>query len=336
VYCHIRVKGYLDASWQPWFAPLQIRYEPAGTTVLSGALPDQPALYGVLLKIDRLGLTLLALESDDAPYKEKAMQTVTSHDGTTIAFDKTGKGPAVILVGAALQYRAFDQGLAQLADLLAPHFSVFHYDRRGRGDSTNTPPYAVEREIEDIEALIDEAGGSAFVYGISSGAALAIEAAIALGGKVKKLAIYEVPYNDDESARQAWKEYTRQLGELLAADRHGDAVALFMRYVGATADQVEGIRQAPVWPLFEAVAPTLAYDHIAILGDDAAVPTERAARVAVPTLIMDGGVSYPFMHVTALALANAIPDAQHRTLEGQTHEVDPAALAPILVEFFNG
>ena len=163
-----------------------------------------------------------------------------------------------------------------------------------------------------------------------------MEATIKLGDKVKKLAMYEAPYNDDETARQAWKDYTHELGELLAADRRGDAVALFMRYVGATADQVEGIRQAPVWPLLEAVAPTLAYDHIAILGEDAAVPTERAARVTVPALIMDGGASYPFMHVTALALANAIPHAQHRTLEGQTHEVDPAALAPVLVEFFNG
>jgi pimeloyl-ACP methyl ester carboxylesterase len=262
------------------------------------------------------------------------MRTVTSKDGTTIAFDQSGEGPAIILVDAALQYRVFDQGMAQLADLLSQHFSVFHYDRRGRGDSTDMQPYTVEREIEDIEALIDEAGGQAFVFGISSGAALAMEAAIALGGKIKKLAMYEPPYNDDEAAQQAWKEYTKQLGELLAADRRGDAVGLFMMLVGATADQVEGIRHAPVWPMFEAVAPTLAYDHIAVLGEDASVPTERAARVAVPALIMDGGASYPFMHVTATALANVIPHAQHRTLEGQTHEVAAEAIAPVLVEFF--
>jgi pimeloyl-ACP methyl ester carboxylesterase len=263
------------------------------------------------------------------------MRTVTSKDGTTIAFDQSGKGPALILVAGALQYRAFDQGMAQLADLLAQHFTVFHYDRRGRGDSTDTQPYALEREIEDIEALINEAGGEAFVYGISSGAALAMEAAIKLGDKVKKLAMYEAPYNDDEAARQAWREYTKQLGELLAAGRRGDAVGLFMRLVGATADQVDEIRQTPMWPLWEAVAPTLAYDHIAALGEDASVPTERAARVAVPTLIMDGGESYPFMHTTAMALANAIPHAQHRTLEGQTHEVAAEALAPVLIEFFS-
>jgi len=262
------------------------------------------------------------------------MRTVTSKDGTTIAFDQSGQGPAVILVDGALQYRAFDQGMAELADLLAQHFSVFHYDRRGRGDSTDTQPYALEREIEDIEAIIDEAGGPAFVYGISSGAALAMEAAIQLGDKVRKLAMYEAPYNDDEVARQAWREYTKQLGELLEAGRGGDAVGLFMMLVGATADQVEGIRQDPMWPMWEAVAPTLAYDHIAALGEDASVPAERAASVSVLTLVMDGSQSYPFMHVTAKALANAIPNAQHRTLEGQTHEVAAEALAPVLIEFF--
>jgi pimeloyl-ACP methyl ester carboxylesterase len=262
------------------------------------------------------------------------MKTVTSKDGTKIAFDQSGQGPVVILVDGALQYRAFDQGMAQLADLLAQHFTVVHYDRRGRGDSTDVQPYALEREIEDIEALINEAGGSAFVYGISSGAALAMEAAIRLGDKVKKLAMYEAPYNDDETARQAWREYTQQLGELLAAGRRGDAVGLFMILVGATADQVEGMRQHPMWPMWEAVAPTLAYDHTAALGEDASLPTERAASVTVPTLVMDGSESYPFMHVTAVALANAIPQAQHRTLEGQTHEVSSEALAPVLVEFF--
>lgn len=263
------------------------------------------------------------------------MSTVTSKDGTIIAFDRSGQGPAIILVDGALTYRAFDQGMPQLADLLAQRFTVFNYDRRGRGDSTDTQPYALEREIEDIEALINEAGGSAFLYGISSGAALAIEAAIKLGDKVKKLALYEAPYNDGETARQAWRQYTKQLGELLSAGRRSDAVGLFMMLVGTTADQVEEMHQHPMWPMWEAVAPTLAYDHIAALGEDASVPTDRAASVAVPTLVMDGRESYPFMHDTAKALANAIPHAQHRTLEGQTHEVAAEALAPVLIEFFN-
>jgi len=262
------------------------------------------------------------------------MRTVTSKDGTTIAFDQSGQGPAIILVDGALQYRAFDQGMAPLADLLAQHFTVFHYDRRGRGDSTDTQPFAVAREIEDIEALIDEARGSAFVFGISSGAALAFEAALALGSKVKKLAMYEAPYNDDVNARKAWKEYRRQLKELVAAGCGGDAVGLFMMLLGMPADQLERMRQDPMWPLWETVGLTLAYDAAA-LGEDGSIPTRKAASLVAPTLVMDGGTGeWSFMHNTAVALAKAIPHAQHRTLEGQTHEVAPEALAPVLIEFF--
>jgi pimeloyl-ACP methyl ester carboxylesterase len=262
------------------------------------------------------------------------MKTITSKDGTTIAYDQSGNGPVVILVDGALQYRAFDQGMAQLADLLSPHFTVIHYDRRGRGDSTDTQPYALEREIEDIEAIIDEVGGSASLYGISSGAALAMHAAVKLGDKVKKLAMYEAPYNDDEAAQPVWRDYTKKLADLLAADRKGDAVGHFMMLVGASPEDVEGIRQTPMWPLWESIAPTLAYDHIAALGEDGKVPVKDAARVSIPTLVMDGGASFPFMHTTAIALANAMPNAQHRTLEGQTHEVESGALAPVLIEFF--
>ncbi|HEX6551769.1 MAG TPA: alpha/beta hydrolase [Ktedonobacteraceae bacterium] len=261
------------------------------------------------------------------------MKTVQSADGTTIAFDQLGKGPALILVGGALEQRAMDSETAQLAPLLAEYFTVFHYDRRGRGESTDTPPYAVEREIEDIDALITEAGESACVFGISSGAALAMEAAIRLGNKVKKLAMYEAPYNDDVAARRAWEAYRKQLADVLAQGRRGDALALFMMLVGMPADHLDRARQHPLWPMWEAVASTLAYDA-AVMGEDASVPTEKAAHVAVPTLIMDGSASFPFMHVTATALANAIPNAQHRTLEGQTHEVAVSALAPVLVEFF--
>ena len=262
------------------------------------------------------------------------MKKVTSQDGTTIAFDQFGEGPVVILVDGALQYRAFDQGMVELANLLAPHFTVIHYDRRGRGDSTDTQPYALEREIEDIEALIDNAGVSASLYGISSGAALAMEAAIKLGDKVSKLAMYEAPYNDDEAAQRAWRQYVKQLRELLDAGRKGDAVGLFMMLVGASPQDVEGIRQTPMWPLWESIGHTLAYDHIAALGEDAAIPTKRACLVTMPALVMDGSESFPFMHTTAVTLANAMPKGQHHTLEGQTHEVAAAAIAPVLVEFF--
>jgi len=145
--------------------------------------------------------------------------------------------------------------------------------------------------------------------------------------------MYEAPYNDEQAARQTWKEYRKQLKQALAAGRRGHAVELFMLLLGMPAEHLEGMHQHPLWPMWEAVAPTLAYDA-AVLGEDASVPTEKAASVAVPALVMDGSASYPFMHVTALALARAMPHAQHRTLEGQTHEVAPQVLAPVLVEFF--
>ncbi|MBZ0296142.1 MAG: alpha/beta hydrolase [Anaerolineae bacterium] len=263
-------------------------------------------------------------------------KTVISRDGTTIAFEQAGRGPALILVGGMFEQRAMPSETAQLAafPLLAQHFTVLHYDRRGRGDSTDTQPFTVAREIEDIEALIDEAGGTAFLFGISSGAALALEAALALGGKVRKLALYEPPYNDDADARQAWKAFRKELAQALAEGRRGDAVGLFMLLLGMPAEHLEGMRHDPMWPMFELIAPTIAYDAAA-LGDDAAVPAERASQLSVPTLVMDGGATaFPFMHTSAVTLAGAIPNAQHRTLEGQAHEVEAAALAPVLVEFF--
>jgi pimeloyl-ACP methyl ester carboxylesterase len=262
------------------------------------------------------------------------MNQVTSKDGTAIAFDRLGQGPAVMLVGGAFQYRAIDPPTAQLAALLAEHFTVFHYDRRGRGESGDTQPYAVEREIEDLGALIDEAGGSAFVFGMSSGGVLALDAA-AQGLAITKLGLYELPFNSgDEHARQAAEHYTRQLRALLSEGRRGDAVALAMTTWGAPTEAIAGMRQAPIWPLFEAVAPTLAYDD-AIMGDGS-VPAERMAYITVPALVMDGGTSPSFMHNAAQAVAHALPNAKRRTLEGQTHDVAPEVLAPVLVEFFKG
>lgn len=259
------------------------------------------------------------------------MDKVTSKDGTQIAYDKRGAGQAVILVDGALCYRTFGP-MPRLSELLSPHFTVYNYDRRGRGDSGDTQPYALEREIEDLEALIDEAGGSAFVFGTSSGACLALETASKLGNKIKKLALYEAPYNAEPATRQAWKQYRQELKKLLLENRRGDAAALFMQSVGTPAEQIEGMRQAPVWPVFEAVAPTLAYDAAA-LGDDRSVPAQRAAKVTSPTLIMNGTV-IPFMVVGAKEIANAIPGAEHRTLEGEGHDVNLEVLAPVLIEFF--
>lgn len=256
------------------------------------------------------------------------MNKVRSKDGTAIAFDRSGDGPPVILVCGASTDRMAN---APLAKLLAEHFTVFNYDRRGRGDSGNTKPYAVEREVEDLGAVIAAAGGSAFVYGTSSGAALALEAA-ASGLPIGKLALWEPPYVLDESRRPPTDQAERY-DEMISAGRRGDAVEYFMtKVVGLPPEFVAEARNAPFWQAQEALAHTLAYD--ATVMGDYSLPAERAAAVTAPTLVMAGGASFPFMRETAQALTDFIPAGQHRVLEGQEHNVDPAVLAPVLTEFF--
>ena len=261
-------------------------------------------------------------------------QKYTSRDGTRIAYDKWGKGPAVILVNGALSDRSSN---AELAQLLAAHFTVYSYDRRGRGDSTDTKPYSVKREIEDLEALIDSAGGSACVYGKSSGASLALLATSALGDKVKKLALYEPPYSEAEGAAKEWREFRAKLDGLLAADRRADATTLFLKFVGAPEEALTKMKASPAWPGMVAMAPTLAYDN-AVVGDDRSVPVGIAAKVKAITLVMDGGASLgpmPFMRATADKLGKSIPGARRHVVEGQAHDVSSKVLAPILVKFFN-
>jgi pimeloyl-ACP methyl ester carboxylesterase len=259
--------------------------------------------------------------------------TLSSRDGTPIGYDVTGEGPALILVDGALTVHSSGSG-SELAGLLASRFTVYGFDRRGRGESGDTLPYAVDREIDDIEALIDRAGGPAFLYGHSSGGPLAMRAAIRLGGKVSKIAMYEPPYNNDPDVQESWSKYLRQLGQALAEGRRGDAVALFMRFTGTPAGRIASLRRAPFWPGLEAVAPTLAYDHAAIMGEPWSVPAELAARVRVPALVMAGDAGLPFMPDAARVLSQAIPRGQLRMLAGQTHEVNPGVLAPVLAEFF--
>jgi pimeloyl-ACP methyl ester carboxylesterase len=258
---------------------------------------------------------------------------VTSKDGTRIAYERLGRGPALILVGGALSTRADS---AKLARLLADDFTVYSYDRRGRGDSGDTRPYAVSREIEDLAALIVAAGGSSRVYGKSSGASLALEAASRLGERITQLAIYEAPYSAAHGAAEEWKAFRAQLDRLLAEDRRADAVIHFMKFVGAPDAAIAGMTSSPAWAGMQAMAPTLAYDN-AVVGDDRSVPVDRVAKITASTLVMDGGASVatmPFMRPTADTLAETIPGARRRTIDGQDHDVDPNVLAPILLEFF--
>jgi pimeloyl-ACP methyl ester carboxylesterase len=256
------------------------------------------------------------------------METVTSRDGTTIAFDRMGEGPPVILVSGGSVDRTSN---APLAQELATDFAVYNYDRRGRGPSGDTPPYAIEREIEDIGAVIEAAGGSANLFGTSSGAALALEAAAA-GLPVTKLALWEPPYILDENARPP-ADQVEQYETMVAEGRRGDAAEYFMtKVVGMPPEFAAQARNEPWWPSQEALAHTLAYDA-RIMGDYS-LPTDQAASVKVPTLVVAGGADMPFMRETAQALANALPDGAVRLLEGQGHNVDPAILAPALKEFF--
>ncbi len=255
------------------------------------------------------------------------MGTVRSRDGTSIAYDRQGTGPAVILVTGAL-----DDGSenAPLAAELADRFTVINYARRGRGESGDTVPYAVEREIEDIQALIAEAGGSAHLYGVSSGGMFAFEAAAA-GLSIDRIAVYEVPYDTSEDAAQRFSDYRVQLGAALAEGRRGDAVALFMRLAGSSDEAIIGARRSSYWPALESLAPTLAYDA-ACYGQP---PTARLANIRQPTLVMTGG-SVSFFEQAADMIAASMRHSQRLVLEGQQHVVDPKLMASLLTGFFAG
>lgn len=259
------------------------------------------------------------------------MLTVTSKDGTRIAYDRIGQGKVVILVLGALNSR---KSGASLAKLLASRFTVISYDRRGRGDSPETAPYSPQREVEDLGALIDAVGGPVHLYGHSSGAAIALRAAFRLRNRVRKLAIYEAPYSLDPEARKAAREYYRALKKLLKSGRNGDAVALFIRNVGVSDRQTRALKRMPMWRGLEAMAPTLAYDS-KVLGEGHSLPTALLARISTPTLIMHGGKGSQSMRNTAEAINNALPNSQLRALVGQTHGVKPKAIAPALEEFFS-
>jgi pimeloyl-ACP methyl ester carboxylesterase len=262
------------------------------------------------------------------------MHTVISKDGTTIAYDKIGNGPSLILVDGALCYRASGPN-GPLAAQLAQNYTVFTYDRRGRGDSNEMLPYSVEREVEDIDALINEAGESVFLYGISSGAALALEAASRIP-KIKKLALYEAPFIVDNSRSPVPDDYLDQLNELLAADRRGAMIKLFMRKgVGVPAFFVAMMQIMPVWSKLKSVAHTLPYDTLLTVHHQKGKPlsVEKWKSVTIPTLVISGSKSHTWIRNAMQSLANILPNAKHHTLEGQSHIVKPEVLAPVLKEF---
>lgn len=254
--------------------------------------------------------------------------TVTSADGSTIAYEKTGTGPAVIVIGGAFATR---QSAGGLAPLLAAHFSVYAYDRRGRGDSSQAGPYGVEREVEDLAALIEVAGGSANLYGHSSGGMLALEAA-ARDLPLGRVAVYEVPYTETPAGYASVREWRSTVeGALQTGDRDAAAKA-FLRGTGADDATLDMMPTTPWWPGMLGIAHTLPHD-LALMGDGS-VPAERMRRIAVPTLLLFGGDSPDWARQAAESLAVAIPGSTAVAIPGQTHNADPAAVAPAVVEFF--
>jgi pimeloyl-ACP methyl ester carboxylesterase len=260
-------------------------------------------------------------------------RTVVSMDGTGIAFECAGQGTPVILVDGALCHRRMGQ-VAQLAEHLAPHFTVITYDRRGRGASGDRAPYAVDREIEDIATVLNEAGGAACLWGMSSGAVLALEAARRLPG-IRKLALYEAPLIVDDSRSPTEKQWT-QIREALATGRRGAAVAVFLQMVGVPRLFIGLMRLSPLWSKLKAIAHTLPYDGALVQDHQRGRPlsTERWASVTAPTLVMAGGKSPRWMRNGNGALASVLRNAHYRTLDGQNHMLRPKAHTPTLVEFF--
>jgi pimeloyl-ACP methyl ester carboxylesterase len=236
------------------------------------------------------------------------------------------------VVGGAFSERSHPT-VVELAEHLAPHFTVYNYDRRGRGDSGDTAPYTIDREIEDLAALITEAGGLAYVYGLSSGAALALRAA-AHRLPITKLAANEPPFTVDDNRSPLPADFATHLAELVSVGQRGDAVEFFMTAgMGMPAQAIAPMRTMPMWPALETLAHTLVYDTT-IMGDNS-LPTQHAAAVTSPTLVLAGADSPAWLRNSAQALADTIPNAQHHTLEGQSHFApDQAAIARVLIEFF--
>lgn len=263
------------------------------------------------------------------------MPQVTSKDGVTIGYDVSGSGPAVILVAGATQYRAVDRTVTPaLIRLLAQHFTVINYDRRGRGESTDKWPYAVAREVEDIAALLEVVGGEAFVFGMSSGAVLALEAAAAMPRKIKALALYEPPIDPSRSS-ETYRYEHGQMAALAAQGRSGEMMSDFLSGIGMSEAMLEEFKASDGWRAFSSVGLTLEHDY-RILADARAGdgPPERWQNAIMPVLIVDGDGSYPFMAAGAEWIASGLHNAERLTLAGQGHQYDPAVLAPVLTVFF--
>jgi pimeloyl-ACP methyl ester carboxylesterase len=267
------------------------------------------------------------------------MSEVTSADGTTIAYDGSGTGPVVILVNGALGDRRLDRRfklMAGLAECLAPSFTVIDYDRRGRGDSDEAGPFAVEREIEDIAALLAASGGKGSLFGFSSGGALALRAAGA-GIGVERVAVYEAPFMVEPADKRPPADYGERLDALVAAGDRGGAVKHFMRNaMGMPGLAVAAMSLMPVWKDMKANAHTLPYDWAALgehnMQGEPLRPVEWAS-VAVPALVAYGAKSPAPLRHGSHVLAEVLPNARLEAVEGMGHRLKVKLLAPVLAQF---
>ena len=227
----------------------------------------------------------------------------------------------------------------QLETVLASHFTVYNYDCRGRGDSGDTLPHAVSHEIEDIEALIEEAGGAAYLFGISSGATLALEAAAMFPHNIKKLALYDPPFLLDDSRSPLPNDYVAHVNELLAVGQRDEAVEYFLQEaLRIPSADIAPMRNDPEWQIMVALAHTIAYDGMIMeeMMSGKGIPLERWQSVTMPSLVLNGAKSEPHFGTAASAVAEGLPNARLHIIEGQTHQVESAALSPLLIEFYKG
>jgi hypothetical protein len=264
------------------------------------------------------------------------MEKTTSADGTTIAYDVWGEGPAAVLVGGAFCDR---RTFAELGPALAAEgLTAASYDRRGRGDSGDTAPYAVEREIEDLVAVIEAVspGRPASVHGVSSGGALVLRA-VAAGAPIARASVLEPPYRLADSPPPP-EDYIGTLQRFVDADDRAGLVEYFQtRVVGLPAEALEPAKASPMWPALVALAPTVLYDGLCLGGDEQSLPVDLLAGISVPVLgVTSTGTMLPWLSRTADAVAAAVPDGRAVRLDGGFHEVPPAVLAPALAAFYRG
>jgi len=258
------------------------------------------------------------------------MEAVRSKDGTPIAFERSGEGPALVIVGGPFDTRLSSR---ELTPLLANNYTVYEYDRRGRGDSGNSPIYSIEREVEDLAAIVTVAGGSAYLYGHDSGGALALEAA-SRGVHANKVAVWEPPYTADNIGDGGSSELLEQVGGQVAAGDNDRAAEVFLEGSGTTAESIELMKVGPEWARIRALAPTLVYDLT--LRNHGFVPVERFSSIHVPTIAFAGGTSPEWAARAARVIAGAIPDAIHETVDTENHDPDARTLATLLTEYFRG